>query len=270
MSAREFLRAELEREYTTYFGLPPRDFLDGVVSAWMADDTNSKHRFDTIEANLPGARRILDMAAGCGTAVFYGLLHGYDMHGIDPERWKHEFNAKKAEELGYPPEWLDRFRSGVGEALPYPDDHFDCVTTYQTLEHVQDLGRVVSEMVRVTRPGGGIHMRCPSYLGTFEGHYRLPWLPLFPRPLARAYLRALGRPTAGLETLQYVTKRRLVRLVREAEAARPGCRLRVVDLERAGSRTAGYLVWKGRRYARALFREETDINLFVHVESKSP
>jgi SAM-dependent methyltransferase len=273
MSARDFLRAELTREYRAWFGVPPREFLDGVVDAWMADDTNSKHRFDTIEENLPGARRVLDMASGCGTAVFYGLLHGYDMTGIDPERWKHTFNEMKAAELGYPPEWLQRFREGVGEALPFPDDDFDCVTSYQTLEHVQDLELVIAEMIRVTRPSGGIHIRCPDFRGTFEGHYRLPWIPLLPRPVARAYLRALDRPTAGLDTIQYVTTGRIARLLREAEAAWPGCRLRIVDLDvaalEARPRLPGEVLWlRAKRYARALFREETSVNLFVHVEAK--
>lgn len=273
------MRAQLEQEYRTYFGLPPRTFLDGVVDAWMADDVNSRHRFDAIEASLPGARRILDMACGCGTAVFYGLLHGYDMVGIDPERWKHAFNAMKAAELGYPADWMPRFHVGVGERLPFPDNDFDCVTTYQTLEHVQDLPRVVAEMVRVTRPGGGIHMRCPDYRGTFEGHYRLPWLPLFPRPLAKAYLRALGKPSVGLDTLNYVTKGQLTRILEDVQAANPTWKLGVVDLERAAFREsrrsrlvpelpAEFPLAKLRRYARSLFRQEMDINLFVYVLAK--
>ncbi|MDC0743605.1 class I SAM-dependent methyltransferase [Polyangium mundeleinium] len=273
-AARDFLRAELEREYSAWFGLPPRPFLDGVVEAWMADDTNSKHRFDTIEAALPSAKRILDMASGCGSAVFYGLLHGYDMVGIDPEGWKHTFNGMKAKERGYPAAWMSRFHDGVGEALPFPDDDFDCVTSYQTIEHVQDVDRVLAELVRVTRAGGGIHLRCPDYRGTFEGHYRLPWLPLFPRPLARAYLRAIGKPTAGLDTIQYITKGRVVRILRALEARRPGLRLRIVDLDQEAfaskrQRLPGeFSWWKAKRYARGLFREETSVNLFVYVEAK--
>lgn len=276
LSARNYLRAELEQEYSRWFGLPPREFLDNVVDAWMNDETNSKHRFDTLKATLPHAKRILDMASGCGTAVFYGLLHGYDMVGIDPEQWKHTFNAMKAAEYGYPRDWLDRFHEGIGESLPFPDNDFDCVTSYQTIEHVQDVSRVLAEMVRVVRPGGGIHIRCPDYRGTFEGHYRLPWLPLFPRPLARAYLRALGKPTRGLDTLQYVTKERVVGTLREVEAKLQGCKLSIVDLDQkvflsAKQRMPGELSWwEVKRYARTLFRQESTINLFVYVEEKAP
>jgi SAM-dependent methyltransferase len=278
-SARDLLRAGLEEEYRTYFGLPSPEFINGVVDAWMADDVNSKHRFDSIQAYLPTAKRVLDMASGCGTAVFYGLLHGYDMEGIDPEAWKHRFNEVKAAEHGYPEEWKRRFHVGVGEELPFPDNDFDCVTTYQTLEHVQDLRRVVLEMVRVTRPGGGIHIRCPDYTGTFEGHYRLPWLPLFPRPLAKAYLRALGRPTKGLDTIGYVTQRKLFHLLKEAQVIHPNWNLRIVDIDRdafiahkkANARAVlpgAYRVAAARRYARSIFRQETNINLFVYVLAK--
>ena len=43
---------------------------------------------------------------------------------------------------------------GVGEALPYPDDHFDLVFSNEVIEHVHDDRQTVAEMVRVTRPGG--------------------------------------------------------------------------------------------------------------------
>jgi SAM-dependent methyltransferase len=258
MSARAYLREQLELEYRTYFGLPSREFLDGVVDAWMSDDRNSKHRFDAIERELPGKKRVLDLASGCGSAVFYGLLNGYDMAGIDPETWKHTFNAMKANELGYPPKWLDRFQIGVGERLPYDDDAFDCVTSYQTLEHVQDLDRVVGEMLRVTRAGGGLHIQCPDYRGSFEGHYRLPWLPLMPRVLAKAYLGALGRPLAGLDTLNYVTPRRLAASFAAQEQRRPGLRLRFVH---RGGRPL-------RTRVRSVFREEWNIDTFVHVLAK--
>jgi ubiquinone/menaquinone biosynthesis C-methylase UbiE len=125
MNAKEYLKTKLEQEYRTYFGLPPRKFFDGTVEAWMDDATNAKHRFDSIEKYLPGAKRILDMASGCGSAVYFGLLNGYDMTGIDPEKWKHIFNAMKAAEFGYPLEWQARFHEGVGENLPFQDNHFD-------------------------------------------------------------------------------------------------------------------------------------------------
>ena len=46
----------------------------------------------------------------------------------------------------------------VGEAtdLPYPDKAFDACLAGTVLQHVPDPARVVSEMARVTRPGGRV------------------------------------------------------------------------------------------------------------------
>jgi ubiquinone/menaquinone biosynthesis C-methylase UbiE len=276
--ARVYLREQLEHEYKTYFGMPPAQFFEQTVNAWMDDAHNSKHRFDTIKKYLPEARRVLDMASGCGSAVFYGLLNGYDMRGVDPEAWKHTFNAMKAAEYGYPQEWLTRFHVGVGESLPYPDDHFDCATSYQTLEHVQDVQKALTEMLRVTRAGGGLHVHCPDYSSTFEGHYRLPWLPLFPRPWATAYLRARGRPVAGLGTLNYTTRANILRTLRRIERDNPSWRLEVIDIEREGvERSLGkarpltpiaFTLARGARYARQLFSSELTVNLFIRVNAK--
>jgi ubiquinone/menaquinone biosynthesis C-methylase UbiE len=202
MSARDYLCGQVVREARTRFGIRDRSYLEEVVDTWMDDSRDPHRRLDVISSFLPSARKILDMASGCGTCVFYGLKNGYDMYGVDPEEWKTTFVALKVSELGYPNEWVSRFSRAVGENLPFPDSAFDCVTTHQTLEHVQDVPEAIGEMIRVTKPGGGMHIHCPDYRSTFEGHYRLPWLPLLPKPLARIYLRALGRPTAGLLGIQ--------------------------------------------------------------------
>ncbi len=58
----------------------------------------------------------------------------------------------------------------VGEALPYPDDHFDLVFSNEVIEHVDDDRATAAEMVRVTRPGGIIVAFAPNRLYPFETH----------------------------------------------------------------------------------------------------
>jgi SAM-dependent methyltransferase len=58
----------------------------------------------------------------------------------------------------------------VGEALPYPDDHFDLVFSNEVIEHVDDDRATAAEMVRVTRPGGAIVAFAPNRLYPFETH----------------------------------------------------------------------------------------------------
>jgi len=81
-------------------------------------------------------------------------MHGYDVLGIEPEKWKNEFNAKKADEYGYPQKWKGRFIASRGERLPFEDACFDFVSTYQTLEHEKKPEDCLAEMLRVTMVGG--------------------------------------------------------------------------------------------------------------------
>ncbi len=40
------------------------------------------------------------------------------------------------------------------ENLPFPDDHFDVVSSFNSLDHVENVETAVSEIGRVIRPGG--------------------------------------------------------------------------------------------------------------------
>ena len=45
---------------------------------------------------------------------------------------------------------------GDALSLPYPDDSFICVTSGFAMRNVSDIGRTLSEMARVVRPGGRV------------------------------------------------------------------------------------------------------------------
>lgn len=66
-------------------------------------------------------------------------------------------------------------RVGNAESLCFKDDAFDIVISNAVLEHIRDVGRTVSEMKRVVKPGGfcyaGIHL-FPS----LSGGHSLDWV----------------------------------------------------------------------------------------------
>ncbi|GAH52614.1 unnamed protein product, partial [marine sediment metagenome] len=64
-----------------------------------------------------------------------------------------------------------------------------------------------SEFNRVLKREGDLFIQCPDYTSFFEGHYRIPMLPLMNKSLFKIYLRVLNRPTKGLDTINYTTRK---------------------------------------------------------------
>ncbi|HEY8040672.1 MAG TPA: class I SAM-dependent methyltransferase [Polyangiaceae bacterium] len=69
--------------------------------------------------------------------------------------------ASSAKGIDLSPRMLERAHArglDVREAsvtdVPFPDATFDVVCSFKVLAHVKDIGRALSEMARVTRPGG--------------------------------------------------------------------------------------------------------------------
>ena len=110
-------------------------------------------------------------------------------------------------------ELKDRIRIGVGENLPYGDEAFDLVVSFQVLEHTQNPEKVLLESVRVRKKGGFLYFVIPNYNSFWEGHYGLYWLPRFPKPLAKLYVRLWGRDPSFLDGIQYITPKMVSRVL---------------------------------------------------------
>jgi SAM-dependent methyltransferase len=108
---------------------------------------------------LDGAR-ILDVGCGIGAYVRHFRQYSADVHGIEVEP---DRVAQASAEL-------PNIVLAVGEALPYPDGHFDLVFSNEVIEHVDDDRATAAEMVRVTKPGGAIVAFAPNRLYPFETH----------------------------------------------------------------------------------------------------
>jgi SAM-dependent methyltransferase len=204
------------------------------------------------------------MASGCGTFVFYGLMNGYNVYGIEPEKWKHQFNFLKAKERGYPDTWMKRFSFGVGEYLPFKNSSFDIISTYQTLEHVQSHQKCFTEFKRLLKRGGYLFIRCPDYTSFYEAHYHIPMLPLMNRTLYRLYLKMLNRPTKGLDTINYITRRIVLNYLGDDysifDISLSQIKLKIYNKIKVNSNifSRAYLTYSWLKY---LFTQEKSINL---------
>lgn len=71
--------------------------------------------------------------------------------------------------LKYP---THRFESGHFPPIPFPDNSFDSIVTFQVIEHIKDDDLFVREIKRILRPGGIALMTTPNIKMTLT---RNPW-----------------------------------------------------------------------------------------------
>jgi SAM-dependent methyltransferase len=109
--------AHYEHVYTRAFGLTKQDYAD---------------------------KRVLDV--GCGPR---GALEWADVArervGVDPL-------VPDYAELGIDRHAMTYVATGA-ESIPYPDGHFDIITTFNALDHVDDVDAAIAEITRVAAPG---------------------------------------------------------------------------------------------------------------------
>ncbi|MGH8573877.1 MAG: class I SAM-dependent methyltransferase [Gammaproteobacteria bacterium] len=121
-----------------------------------------------LATELAGSRRVLD--AACGEGYGTGLLAAAgarSVTGLDlDERTIAQARAR------YP--GAD-FVVGDALQLPFDDDAFDLVVSFETIEHLRDPERLLDEFARVTRDDGLLVISTPNkhrYLVENEFHHR--------------------------------------------------------------------------------------------------
>ncbi len=129
------------------------DLAAGSYDKWQWQEfwrrTETPFFDDCVESHeFARRRRFLD--AGCGTGYYldrYGDLFR-EQDGFDPSTGMLAIASKRCPEA--------RLAVGSVSSLPYSASMFDLVVCARVLSHVADLGPVISELVRVTAPGGAI------------------------------------------------------------------------------------------------------------------
>ena len=126
-------------------------------------------------------KRMLDV--GCGPA---GSLEWATMAaervGLDPLVGQYR-------SLGID-ERLMRYVEAGSEEMPFPDESFDVVSSFNSLDHVEDVERTIAEMVRVLKVNGSILLLVEvNHPPTVTEPASLPWeLPSWFGPSMRTVL----------------------------------------------------------------------------------
>jgi SAM-dependent methyltransferase len=176
---------------------------------------------------------VLDLGCGYGgRSVRYAELGTRSLIGIEPI----EHQCAEAREFATSHKVAATFVAGFAESLPLATERFDCVISYDVLEHVCDLGKALEECLRVLRPGGSLYAIFPPFHHPTGAHFeswlsKMPWPNvLFPCPaLVRAGTNIISRradgyrpdplrPTDKLWGLNGTTIRKLRRIVSNLDA----------------------------------------------------
>jgi SAM-dependent methyltransferase len=114
-------------------------------------------------------KEILDVGCGYGgRSVFYAEKCGASsVHGIEVTLPMVERCRELAAELS---STKTTFAVGRAEQLPFPDESFDAVLSFDVLEHCEDPRQALKEMSRVLRPAGKAWNVFPTYKGARSSH----------------------------------------------------------------------------------------------------
>ncbi len=174
------------------------------------------HRYATLQDRGP----LLDLGCGIGYFVHEGLLRGKDIWGVDVSKSKTQRFRKLIELSDGPAHWKKRCLVGNGEELPFQTGRFTAVCSWYVLEHLDNPGGVIRELLRVTAPEGLVVLRAQDARNGWEGHCRIPWIPFLSGRLAAAWMDEFGAETGQREGVFDITQPQVISMLETM-----GCRI---------------------------------------------
>lgn len=110
----------------------------------------------------------LFLDAGCGTGLSSRMLNeaGYHVTGLDLSGINID-KARRGENEGL------KFLQASALDMPFADNTFDAVGSFLFIEHIPDVARCLSEMIRVAKSGGLVMVLSPNLLSPFNQVYDL-------------------------------------------------------------------------------------------------
>ena len=110
--------------------------------------------FDLLKKHSAPVNSILDV--GCNTGVLVRALQerGHDAYGTDLSSDAIEYGKAHG---------VANLQLADGVRQPFPDGMFDCVLALDVIEHIDDDGAALKEMMRVLKPNGLLIIKVPAY-----------------------------------------------------------------------------------------------------------
>ncbi len=193
-----------------------------------------------------GGLRLLDLGAGMGGFAVAAAREGAQVTACEYNPAYCQIIALRAARYNLHVPVLN----AAGETLPFPEAHFEAVTAWDVIEHVQDPARVLGELARVLRPGGTVLLTAINRRAWIDPHYHLAGINWLPRPVAEQIIGWRGRSKQGaafrdmqrLSAMHYFHYPEFVRLCNQYG-------FRVYDLREAQLKAGTFVSRKASRRA---------------------
>ncbi|KAA3646352.1 MAG: SAM-dependent methyltransferase [Chloroflexi bacterium] len=189
---------EIKRRYQ---GVMPQEAIHAHYDKYLDIDFNA--RLLDLAVKVSGSEpeaTVLDMGSGFGAFVFEARRRNYQAFGLDNCFYDVNYAHQRITDHFSSDKSSGNYIYGDAQLSGIKSASIDLITAWNVMEHVPDATAFLGEAQRLLKPGGWFISITPNYFAfRQEPHYFVPWLPLLPRSIAKAYLRLLGRRTYFFE-----------------------------------------------------------------------
>ena len=195
------LKKNLKKFYCDELGLSDyEDRLNYRLNEDLGRCLNEIRLIEQYTGTIKG-KNVMCMGSGWGGFAIAASNAGARIVGIEPEKELIEISKLRAIVRSTECDLI----MGTGEELPFKDGTFDVIECFTVLEHVENPRLVIEEMMRVLKCEGFCYIFVPNYLYPYEEHYKIYWIPMLPKSLAKFQLRLFGRNPNFIDSIKYIT-----------------------------------------------------------------
>lgn len=130
-------------------------------------------RYEFAKSRIKDGWRVLDAACGTGYGTYFLGDRNITLDGVEISDHALAWANEKSKRPN-----ITFHKGNLNEKLPFEDNSFDAITSFETLEHIENQENMLSEFRRVLKPGGLLFLSSPDReiitdLAHAENHFHI-------------------------------------------------------------------------------------------------